>query len=259
MDPEIAISVTNGIAQLEFNRPDQGNAFTTEQVTALSDALDRVSADSEARILVLTGRGRHFNIGGVAANGSSVTAHWERSPDAHRAQVELAVHVIRRIHRMPMPTIAAINGGCAGAGLAIALAADLRFAARHARFNTAFADNSLPGELGAIWFADRILGAARTAELFLLPDKLDADTAQEIGLVNAVFEPDELLPQVYARARRLASVDPGALRAMKANLLDARSAPLDDYLDRETHRLIANAWTSVNPSRRRLEPRPLPA
>ncbi|MGC5410130.1 enoyl-CoA hydratase-related protein, partial [Streptomyces sp. DT225] len=91
-----------------------------------------------------------------------------------------------QLHRMPQATVAAVNGACAGAGLSLALAADLRLAAEDAVFNTAFLSAGLSGDLGGIWFLTRLLGAARARELFLLPGRFDARHAAGIGLVTEV-------------------------------------------------------------------------
>ncbi|MCD7052774.1 enoyl-CoA hydratase/isomerase family protein [Prescottella equi] len=252
MTTEIQRSDSDGVAVIRFNRPELGNAFTDSQISSLESALREIAADASVRVLVLTGNGRHFNVGGIGPPDDYAPAEWERSPDAHRQQVDGAVRVIRHLHRMPKITIAAVNGGCAGAGLALALAADLRFAATRARFNTAFLDHGVPGELGAIWFATRLLGPARTREIFLMPGRIDAVAAERIGLVNRVIDTNDLLPQVLAIAERIAAARPESLRAMKANLNDALSAALDDYLERETDRMIAAAWTATTQSRRRL-------
>ncbi|MBS9376285.1 enoyl-CoA hydratase/isomerase family protein [Rhodococcus sp. B50] len=252
MTPEIRRTDADGVTLVQFNRPELGNAFTDSQVSNLESVLGDVAADESIRVLVLTGTGRHFNVGGMPSSKNDTPAEWERSPDAHRRQMEGAVRVVRQLHRMPKITIAAVNGGCAGAGLALALATDLRFAATHARFNTAFLAHGIPGELGAIWFATRLLGPARAREVFLMPGKIDAETAERLGLVNGVFDPADFLPSVVAMAQGIAASRPESLRAMKANLNDALTASLDDYLDRETERMITTAWTVTAPSRRRL-------
>lgn len=247
---EIHQSRNGSVAVLQLARPDLRNAFTTAQSAALQQALDDLTGDDAIKVIVLTGTGRYFNVGGSRAAAVSDTSAWDRSMDSHRRQYLSAVQLIRQLHRTPKVTIAAVNGGCAGAGLALALAADLRYAASTARFNTAFLSNDNPGELGAIWFATRLVGTAKARELFLLPDKIDAEAAARLGLVNGTARADQLMSHVFGVAERIAAANPQAIRSMKANLNDASAPGFDDYLDRETERMLALQWSAPTTMRR---------
>lgn len=253
MYTELHLDVADGIATITLDRPDLRNAWTPEQTQDLTVALDAVASDDAVKVVVVTGSGGSFNVGGArAASGTSRDgpAPWERSRDAHRQQYLAAVDVIRRIHRMPKATIAVINGGCAGAGLALALASDFRIAASTARFNTAFFDHGIPGELGAIWFATRIVGPARALELFLLPERMGAIAMEDLGLVHRVVEPATLESAVGEIAARLAKAPEDALRLAKENIADAVQSGLDDYLARETERMLARTWNRPVPAHR---------
>ena len=137
---------------------------------------------------------------------------------------------------MPQITVAAINGGCAGAGFAWASACDLRVAASTAKIAVAFLEVGVSGEMGAGWTLTRMLGSARARELYLLPSKITADVALDIGLVSRVFPTETFADDVDALVTKLSLRDPVALRLIKANLVDAEHLGLRDYIAVETER-----------------------
>jgi 2-(1,2-epoxy-1,2-dihydrophenyl)acetyl-CoA isomerase len=142
----------------------------------------------------------------------------------------------RLLHETPKVTIAAINGACAGAGLSWACAADLRFAADNARFNTAFLSAGLSGDFGGSWLLPRIIGAGRAREKYLLPGPFDASEALRIGLVSGIFPRDELIGEVTRTAQRLARSAPIARQLIKQNLLDQEEITFSRALDLEASR-----------------------
>jgi 2-(1,2-epoxy-1,2-dihydrophenyl)acetyl-CoA isomerase len=246
---EVAEQRIGGIAVLAFSQPQRRNTISDAQVEATTAALETLSADADVKVVVLTGSDTVFHVGGdmnVAADDSH-----RRSVEAYQQQLRKVGRVVTLLHTMPQPTIAAINGGCAGAGFGFALACDLRYACPEARFNSAFLQVGLPGELAAIWFATRIVGGGRARELFFLPEKFDAGRALQAGLINGVFQRETLLEQVVERATRMASAAPLALRAMKANFLDAERMSFADYLPAEGERM-ARVGCSVDAAEGRL-------
>jgi 2-(1,2-epoxy-1,2-dihydrophenyl)acetyl-CoA isomerase len=139
---------------------------------------------------------------------------------------------------MPKPTIAAIGGPAAGAGLSLALACDLRYAAESAVLTTAFARVGFSGDYGGTWFLARLLGPAKAKELYYLSPRLTAAEACELGMVNAVLADDVLLTDTIELARRLAGGPRVALRYMKENINRAADTELFDCLDLEvTHHM----------------------
>lgn len=210
---------------------------------ALLSSLEALAADRSVRAVVLTGAGSSFCVGGDvnAVAGDGEEADEEESEPARPPREWMVIDEL--LHGMPKPTIAAINGACAGAGLSMAAACDLRYAASSAVFATAFLRVGIPGDHGGIWSVTRAVGPAKARELFLLGDRLDADAALAAGLVHGVVPDDELTGHVEGVAGRLAERPPGAMAAMKANLDDALRLDLSTYLDRETERL-AEAWGS---------------
>jgi len=184
--------------------------------------------------VVLTGAGRAFTAGGdVTAMTGAASGE---APAAPPIDLRSIMEVSELLHGMPAVTVAAVNGPCAGAGLSFACACDLRYAARSALFVSAFLRVGSSGDHGSAWAVTRAVGPAKARELLLLGDRVGADEALRIGLVSAVVDDDALLAHVADVAGRLDGMPPTATRHMKANLEDALTLPLGEYLDRETER-----------------------
>jgi 2-(1,2-epoxy-1,2-dihydrophenyl)acetyl-CoA isomerase len=143
------------------------------------------------------------------------------------------------LHNMPAVTIAAVNGACAGAGLGWALACDFRFAAESARFNVAFLDVGVAGDMGGPWSLSRIVGPARARELYFFPGKFDAAEALRTGVVTRVFPDDRFRAEVDAIVNRLAESAPLALRNLKANFVDAERMDFAGYVALESERHVS--------------------
>jgi 2-(1,2-epoxy-1,2-dihydrophenyl)acetyl-CoA isomerase len=217
------------VATLTLNRPDRMNAMTNRMVLETGRALVAAAEDPELRVLVLTGSGRSFCPGADLQGVASGSINEDRlRPEDFRVPVQL--------HNLPAVTIAAVNGACAGAGLGWALACDLRVAARSAKFNTAFLDVGVAGDMGGPWSLGHLVGRAKARELYFLPDKFDADEALRIGMVNRVADDDRFRDEVALVVDRLRSAAPIALRTMKANFLDAERMDLAAFVGVETER-----------------------
>jgi 2-(1,2-epoxy-1,2-dihydrophenyl)acetyl-CoA isomerase len=217
------------VATLTLNRPDRMNAMTNRMVLETGRALVQAAEDPELRVLVLTGAGRSFCPGADLQGVASGSINEERlRPEDFRVPVQL--------HNLPAVTVAAVNGACAGAGLGWALACDLRIAARSAKFNTAFLDVGVAGDMGGPWSLGHLVGRAKARELYFLPDKFDADEALRIGMVNRVADDDGFQAEVDLVVDRLRSAAPIALRTMKANFLDAERMDLAAFVGVETER-----------------------
>lgn len=218
------------IATLTMNRPERMNGMTNRMVIEATRALTAAAADPEVRVLVLTGAGRAFCPGAdfQAVAGQGAAPEPPLSIDDFRAPVLL--------HEMPAVTIAAVNGACAGAALGWAAACDFRFASSTARFNAAFLDVAVAGDMGGPWTLPRLVGAAKARELYFMPGKFDADEALRIGLVSRVFPEERFTSEVQAIAARLAAAAPIALRTMKRNFVDAEQCSFGDYVALETKR-----------------------
>lgn len=233
------------IAVLTLNRPDSLNALDTTLMKRLAEAVRSAADDSSVGCVVLTGAGRGFCAGGdVRAIGKAAddrvkgVALPQTSDESRTQWLRRSVEAARILHEMPKPTIAMINGACAGAGLSLAGACDLRFASASAVFKSAFTSNGLPGDYGGSWFWSQILGTAKARELYLLDEKRDAGAALDFGLVNRVYPDDRLADEVMAIAARLAAFPATGLAFAKANLNAAAAQDLAHMLDLESHNMM---------------------
>jgi 2-(1,2-epoxy-1,2-dihydrophenyl)acetyl-CoA isomerase len=234
------------LAIVRFNRPERLNAFDTDVIRALVAHLELLAEDQNIRAVILTGAGRGFCAGGdlhALDAGSSGTA---RPSSEEGQQVERMLSTTRAsllLHEMPKVTIAAVNGPCAGAGLSLACAADLRVAAQSAVFVTAFLQAGQTGDYGGTWFVPRLVGSGKARELFLLGDRVDATEAERIGLVNRVVPDQDLLAVAREIAEQAANFAPLALAGLKANLNDAEILGLEDLMRQEAVRFTQNRST----------------
>ena len=238
---DLLAEVDQGVAVITMNRPSRRNAFSDEMVQALGRVLAEVEVSNEVGCVVLTGAGGAFSAGGdvkaMADRGSSGGASVPVDVAIHRQRLNQQA-TSGKLWRMPKPTIAQVPGPAAGAGLALALACDLRYAADTAIFTTAFARVAFAGDYGGTWFLTRLVGPAKAKELYYFSERLTADQAAELGLVNAVFPAGDLEKEVMDRARRLAQGPSIAYRYMKENLNRAVHGSLEECMDLEvTHHI----------------------
>jgi 2-(1,2-epoxy-1,2-dihydrophenyl)acetyl-CoA isomerase len=227
-----------GVLTLTLNRPEARNAMSDAMNKALARQLAWAELASEVKCVVLTGAGKGFCAGGdvkgmAARNASGGELTLDES--IHRQRVNQRA-TAGKLFSMPKPTIAALPGPAAGAGLSLALACDLRIRASTAILTTAFAQVGFSGDYGGTYFLTQLVGAAKARELYYLSERVSADEALRLGLVNWVVEPDELAAKTREIARRLASGPTVAYRYMKENLNRAMAGDVDDCLDLEaTH------------------------
>lgn len=224
--------IRDGVAILTFNRPERLNALSPDMIRLGLEALERYATDPEVGCIVVTGAERGFCAGGdVAAMNAARPGEqtFEQKLDRQRNSHRLS----GLLYSIPKVTIAAINGAAAGAGMAIALACDLRIASDQAKLTTAFAKVGFSGDFGITWPLTRMLGEAKAKELLFLSEILTAQQALELGLVNRVVPHAELMSAVMELATRIARGPRVAYRYLKENV---RLASMQDYqsmLDRE--------------------------
>jgi len=234
-------TIEDGVATLKLNRPDRLNALSTPIMEGLLEALPRLSKDASVGAIVLTGTGRAFCAGGDVksmAEGSSARA-FDDAVTHLRGRMEVS----RLLHELPKPTIAMINGVAAGAGLSLALACDLRIAAKSARLVTAFANIGFSGDFGGSYFLSKLVGTGKARELYFTSDPIDAKQAAALGIVNRVVADDQLGETCMALARKLAHGPRIALAMMKENFNTAESATLATLLDLEARHQIETGRT----------------
>jgi 2-(1,2-epoxy-1,2-dihydrophenyl)acetyl-CoA isomerase len=236
---DLRAEIDDGVAVLTMNRPDRRNAFSSAMVSAMAAVLAQVETDEAVGCVVLTGAGGAFCAGGdVKGMAASPTDRGDGpSADAriHRQRLNQRA-TSGRLWSMPKPTIAAIGGPAAGAGLSLALACDLRYAVPGAVLTTAFARVAFAGDYGGTWFLTRLVGSSKAKELYYFSERLSAEDAERLGIVNAIFPAADFEREVMERARRLARGPSIAYRYMKENLNRAVSGELGECMDLEvTH------------------------
>ena len=215
-----------GVATITLNRPDRLNSFNPDMHLALRAALER--AAKEARAVLLTGAGRGF-CAGQDLSDRSVAA--DEAPPDIGASIDLYYKpLILQIKRLPMPVICAVNGVAAGAGVSVALACDMVFAAKSASFIQAFSKIGLIPDSGGTWFLPRLIGDARAMALALTGDKLPAETAAEWGLIWKCVADEELQAQAAAIAKQFAAGPTRAYARIKESIQAAATNTLETQL-----------------------------
>ncbi|AOJ12482.1 MULTISPECIES: 2-(1,2-epoxy-1,2-dihydrophenyl)acetyl-CoA isomerase PaaG [Burkholderia] len=217
------------VATVTLNRPDKLNSFTRAMHRELQSALDEVEK-AGARALILTGAGRGFCAGQDLADLDFTPG---ASTDLGALIDEHFNPLIRRLQRMPIPVIAAVNGTAAGAGANLALACDLVFAARSSSFIQAFVKIGLVPDSGGTWFLPQRIGMARALGLALTGDKLGAEQAEQWGLIWRAVDDDALAASVRQVASQLAQQPTLAIASIKQSMRDSISNTLDQQLDVE--------------------------
>lgn len=238
-----------GVATVTIQRPDRMNTFTDQMFNDFPGRLRELAEDPEVRCVVLTGAGsRAFSAGLDLETGA--TSVPDESDAAAKQTLEDAIDRVQRyqetswlLHTMHKPTLAAVNGAAAGASFSMALACDLRIASENALFRTAFAQIGFSGDFGGSYFLTQIVGTAKARELFFLADRVRAQEALRIGLVNRVVPQAELVDATREWARRLAAGPPLAFRYMKRNLNLSLQTHLRDLLDLEAEAMMRTGAT----------------
>lgn len=226
----------DGVGTITLDRPDRLNAMSEELLAQLLAAVEEAVADDGLRVLVLTGVGRAFCVGGDLQSFAA-KADLDEVPSARAAgELRRWMRTSELLRGGDLVTVAAVNGPCAGAGFSLALACDLRLAAASAVFRTAFLSAGLSGDFGGTWTVSRLLGEARAKELYLLNGKVSAEEALRLGLASRVFPDDEFRAGVAAVVEGLAAQAPLAVRGIKANINDAARLSFAEACDAEVVR-----------------------
>lgn len=239
----------NGIVTLTLNRPEARNAMSPEMQASLVEALPRLAADRDVRVVIMTGAGKAFSAGGDVKKFASERS--DESEIGHEVfDFENRVHdlrhrmeVARYLHEMPKPTLAVIPGPAAGAGLSLALACDLRIASETAKLTTAFSRIGLSGDYGGSYFLTHLVGTAKARELYFTSDVISGRHAFELGIVNRAVPDDRLEVEAKIFASRLAKLPTVAVGYMKKNLNVSLHGSLADVMDLEALHMIRTFMT----------------
>lgn len=245
MTDKVLFERDGAVAVITLNRPESMNAMDADLLNALLEHTTKAAEDPDVRAVVVTGNGRAFCAGGDVKGMAEGNASGERQSglagraDTLREQEE----VTRLLQEMPKPTLAALNGVAAGAGMSLALAADLRVASAEARFTTAFARVGFSGDFGGTWLLQRLVGPSKARELYFLSNMLSAQEALEMGLVNRVAPHESFMDEAMTLAQQLAAGPTLAFGRIKDNFAYGATNTLADTLTREAENMVASGAT----------------
>ena len=244
---DLLAELDGGVLTITLNRPQARNAMSEAMNQALGRQLAAAELDPAVRCIVLTGAGPGFCAGGDVKGMNDRNSGGGRgvSIDEQIATQRINQRATAgKLFKMPKPTIAALPGAAAGAGLSLALACDLRIMATTAFLTTAFARVGLAGDYGGTYFLTQLVGSAKAREMYFLSERVGAEEALRLGLANWVVEPEELAARTREIATRLAAGPAVCFRYMKENLNRAMAGEVDDCLDLEATHHVHCAQTA---------------
>jgi 2-(1,2-epoxy-1,2-dihydrophenyl)acetyl-CoA isomerase len=240
--------IEGNVAVLSFNRPERRNALSESIYVGFETAIPLIAKNPDVRVLMITGEGIAFCAGGDVKGmneGHKSGAGAGVSPEERVAGLRHRQGLITSaLRNLPQPVIAALPGAAAGAGLSIALAADMRIAAERAIIMTAFSNIGASGDFGSSWFLPRLVGEAKAKELMFTSPRLTAQQAADLGLVNIVMPDENFASAALNWCHELASRAPIALRYMKENINRADSVSLQAALDAEATAMVRTMATA---------------
>jgi 2-(1,2-epoxy-1,2-dihydrophenyl)acetyl-CoA isomerase len=226
----VLVEVEDGFRIVTLNRPESLNSFNQAMHTALAAALADIESDASCRALLLTGAGRGFCAGQDLADGVFIPG---KVPDLATTIDKNYNPLIRKIRRLPIPVICAVNGVAAGAGANLALACDIVLAARSAKFIQAFSKIGLVPDSGGTWLLPRLIGNARARAITLLGDAVTAEQAESWGMIWKAIDDTSLMTEARGLVTHLAKQPTGALALIKRALDLSEHNTLDEQLDLE--------------------------
>jgi enoyl-CoA hydratase/carnithine racemase len=244
---ELLCVIRDRVGIITLNRPEVRNALSDTLSPALRRMIRTCGENSEVGALLITGAGNAFCAGG---NVKGMGAHrdkqkLEMSYEENVADLQERQRLLTgALASMRKPTIAALPGPAVGAGLAIAMACDIRIAAQSAFVSTGYLRVALSGDYGIAWLLSRLVGTARAREMIFTSERVDAARCEQIGLVNRVVPDDKLHAEAFALAKSIADGPTLALRYMKDNLDEALLFDFATARDHEAERLIRLTTTA---------------
>jgi 2-(1,2-epoxy-1,2-dihydrophenyl)acetyl-CoA isomerase len=227
----ILFDIANGAARITLNRPDRLNAFTVQMHGEVADALSKVENDASIRALLLTGAGRGFCAGQDLSDRA--VAPGADGLDLGESLENRYNPLIKRIVNLPKPVVCAVNGVAAGAGANIAFACDIVLAAKSAKFIQSFSNIGLVLDSGGTWTLPRLAGHARAMGLALTGEALNAEKAEEWGIIWRAIDDDKLQDEAGKLAEKFARGPTKGLAAIKMAMRKAWAADLNEQLDLE--------------------------
>jgi enoyl-CoA hydratase/carnithine racemase len=241
---QLTCVVRDGVGIITLNRPEARNAFSMEMSAALRRMIPVCAQDPDVRALLFTGAGTAFCAGGDVKNMGDRRSPTDLTHDQRfRVMQERHHGSAGAIRALRKPTVAALPGAAAGAGLALALSCDIRIAATSAFAATGYSRVALSGDYGIAWLLTRAIGPSRARELMLTNERVSAERGAQLGLFNRVVDEAALHTEAFALAKALAEGPAIAIGYMKDNLDEALSVTHAEAIDREAERLMRTQGT----------------
>ena len=231
------------ISRIVLNRPDKHNAMTEEMGRLIADAVERINAHDAARVVLISGAGRAFCAGG---DFSLIEDSSKRAAEENQRNMVAFYGTFLSVLRLRVPSVAVIHGAAVGAGLCLALAADVRLAGTSARFDTRFLQLGIHPGGGHTWMLRRIVGPQVASAMVLFGEVLSGPEAAECGLAWRCVEDDDLIDAAMTLARRAAAAPPELVRRTKATI--AAVATIDDHPAAVERELVDQAWSVSQPA-----------
>lgn len=231
---DILVERQDGIVLVTLNRPDKLNAMTWDSWAEVEDVLAQAHQNDDDKVVVFTGAGRGF-CSGTDLTASQTPGEPPRNQPSRRQRLRSRYLVTSSVIGCAKPTIAAVNGVAAGAGLSLALACDIRIASEQARFTAVWARRALVPDLGCSYLLPRIVGTARALEMMYTGDIIDAQQALGMGLVSRVVPQEELMPTTLELARRIAHGPSIAIELTKRLAYRGQEEALAAQIEHEEH------------------------
>ena len=229
----IRLDRAEGVATITLDRPAVKNALAPAHFDRLGAIFEEVAANPADRVVVLTGAGAAFCAGADLTGDRDTIRRMQEGPISRAQFTRRAIAPALTLHRLPKPTIAAVNGIAAGGGCNLALGCDIVFAAESARFSQIFVNRGLSIDYGGTWLLPRLIGLQRAKDLAFRGNVLDAREADALGLVLEVVSDDQLMDRVGEYAAELAAKPPIALSQIKTGMNRLLSASFEEGLELE--------------------------
>ncbi|NNL87230.1 MAG: 2-(1,2-epoxy-1,2-dihydrophenyl)acetyl-CoA isomerase [Myxococcales bacterium] len=227
-EPTLLMETTDRVRVFTLNRPDVMNAFDDDMREALVEGLEAAAEDDDVRCVLITGAGRAFCAGGDIASMAKLQER--NDTQVLEGRVALAARGVRALRAMRKPAVAAVNGPAAGAGINLALACDIRLGCENSLFSESFVRIALVPDWGGFYFLPRIVGPAKALELMSTAERVRAEDALRLGLLNRLLPEEGFFEAALNFARTLADGPPRALASIKEGVYLGASSDLETAL-----------------------------
>ena len=234
----VRLHIAGPVAELRLDNPAKLNCFTVEMLSQLASHLEVIEGRPEVRAVIVTGEGEKAFCSGADISGPRPEGEPKTPPqNTLLDEFHWVGDQAKAVYHLDKPTIGAMNGVCAGAGMSLALSCDLRVGSENARFRSVFLERNLSPDSGMSWFLTRILGYSRAIDLILTSRDVAAEEAYRLGLLDRLVAHDRLMEESLALAHQITQWPPVAVRAAKRVTQQNLDKNLDDGLRNEAYHL----------------------